>query len=198
MTMVPTNFPLCTTCTSGSCKRCNLLQCECQCTSYKTLSYYRLRNCGIENTQTQKAQYQRQKIMQNTVRVPSSLYTMNVGSLSSYQNADNKYRVPWNQMSDRSEAHIQPHLTSSGSEYRGSSTRRTITRLQPGALVPGGAGVDIKHNSYERRLNRLKGRALLKSQVVPPNYGAPVPFNPAKPVYGGKTIKTGIVNGCEC
>jgi hypothetical protein len=158
-------------------------------------------------------QYQRQKIIQNTVRVKSSLYTMNLAALSVYQRpnltysfADNSgatYVVPpsvnWNQMSDRKEPHVQRVVTGSGSGYGASSTKRTIVRLRPGALSPGGSGVDIKHNSYERYLNRLKGKGPVRRGVIPPTYGTPyIPFNRAFPIYGGKTIKTSIVSGCDC
>jgi len=158
-------------------------------------------------------QYQRQKIIQNTVRVKSSLYTMNLAALSVYQRpnltysvADNSgatYVVPpsvnWNQMSDRKEPHVQRVVTGSGSGYGASSTKRTIVRLRPGAMSPGGSGVDIKHNSYERYLNRLKGKGPVRQGVIPPTYGLPyIPFNRAAPVYGGKTIKTSIVSGCDC
>jgi hypothetical protein len=158
-------------------------------------------------------QYQRQKIIQNTVRVKSSLYTMNLGALNVYQRpktmyslADNSgatYIVPpsvnWNQMSDRKEPHVQRVVSGSGSTYGASSTKRTITRLRPGALSPGGSGVDIKHNSYDRYLNRLKGKGPLRRGPVPPAFGSPyIPFNRAFPVYGGKTIKTSIVGGCDC
>jgi hypothetical protein len=158
-------------------------------------------------------QYQRQKIIQNTVRVKSSLYTMNLGALSVYQKPNKTYSVAdnsgatyivspgvnWNQMSDRKEPHVQVVVSGSGSAYGASSTRRTITRLRPGALSPGGSGVDIKHNSYERYLNRIKGKAPLRRGVIPPTFGEPyIPFNRAFPIYGGKTIKTSIVSGCNC
>ncbi len=160
-------------------------------------------------------QYQRQKIIQNTVRVKSSLYTMNLAALSVYQrpkttyglvilaDGGSSYVVPpgvnWNQMSDRKEPHIQVVKTGSGSTYGASSTRHTITRLRPGALSPGGTGVDIKHNSYERYLNRLKGKGPVRRGPIPPTYGSPyIPFNRAFPIYGGKTIKTSIVSGCDC
>ena len=158
-------------------------------------------------------QYQRQKIIQNTVRVKSSLYTMNLGALTAYQrpnliyklvdNSGATYVVPptvnWNQMSDRKEPHVQVVVSGSGSGYGASSTRRTITRLRPGALSPGGSGVDIKHNSYDRYLNRLKGKGPVRRGVIPPTYGSPyIPFNRAFPVYGGKTIKTSIVSNCNC
>jgi hypothetical protein len=107
--------------------------------------------------------------------------------------------VNWNQMSDRKEPHVQVVVSGSGSGYGANSTRRTITRLRPGALSPGGSGVDIKHNSYERYLNRLKGKGPIRRGVIPPTFGAPyIEFNRAFPVYGGKTIKTSIVSGCDC
>jgi len=137
-------------------------------------------------------QYQTQKKIQNTVRVPSSLYTMNLGALSSYDNGPFK----WNQMSDRNVAHFQTGSGGSqGSFYHGSSLKRSQTRERPGACTPGGYGVDIKHNSYSRYLNRLKGGKLLRRGPVPATYGLPIPFDPVYPVYGGKTVKTAIVGG---
>ena len=158
------------------------------------------------------SQYQRQKIIQKTVRVPSSLYTMNLASLSGYQKplsdlqlvdqAGSSYIVPprvyWNQMSDRARPANQVTKVASGSTYHTSSTRHTITRNRPGAMSPGGQGVDIKHNSYDRYLNKLKGKAPIRRGIIPPNYGTPIPFNRAYPVYGGKIVKTGIINGCDC
>ena len=157
-------------------------------------------------------QYQRQKIIQRTVRVPSSLYTMNLAGLSSYQRPESKpqlveqsgtaYVAPghvyWNQMSDRAKPAHQTTKIASGTTYHTSSVRHTITRLRPGAMSPGGFGVDIKHNSYDRRLNKLKGKHVLRRGIIPPEYGAPIPFNRAFPIYGGKIVKTGIINGCDC
>jgi hypothetical protein len=149
------------------------------------------------NGNTPFDQYQRQKLIQNTVRVPASEYVMNVGALTVYQRPDPRYGVNWNQMSDRRERHIQK-ANAPGTNPGGNSTKRTITRLRPGALSPGGEGVDIKHNSYARYLARIKGKAPLRQQAVPPFFGLPIPFNPAFPVYGGKVFKTGIVAGCNC
>ena len=175
---------------------------------------YRYRGCNNNLASSDPAsQYQRQKIIQNTVRVPSSLYSMNLAALNAYQKPKSVYSVidvggsnyivspgvNWNQMSDRKEPHLQQFATSSGSTYRGSSTKRSITSLRPGAMSPGGAGVDIKHNSYDRYLNRLKGRGPVRRGVIPPTFGVPIiPFNQAAPVYGGKTVKTSIVTGCNC
>jgi hypothetical protein len=107
-------------------------------------------------------------------------------------------KVNWNQMSDRPKPANQLTKVASGTSYHTSSTRHTITRLRPGAMSPGGVGVDIKHNSYDRYLNRLKGKTVLRRGIVPPNFGAEIPFNNVFPVYGGKTVKTAIINGCDC
>ena len=101
-------------------------------------------------------------------------------------------------MSDRSKPSKQITNVASGTTYHSSSTRHSITRDRPGAMSPGGVGVDIKHNSYERYLNRIKGRAPLRRGIILPNYGQYIPFNRAFPIYGGKTVKTAIVNGCPC
>ena len=143
------------------------------------------------------SQYQRLKLIQNTVRVPASLYMSDLGALNVYQ-TPGLYNVNWNQMSDRRERHIQPTIVTGGSTYHGSSTRHTITRERPGAGCPGGAGVDIKHNSYYRYLARLKGKGPVRRGVIPPHFGTPIIFNPAYPIYGGKTTKTNIVNNCNC
>jgi hypothetical protein len=137
-------------------------------------------------------QYYRQKLIQNTVRVKSSLYTMNLGALSVYQSPNPNYGVNWNQMSDRRVPHVQ--------QFRSGSNSSSIWRKTgPGALSPGGAGVDIKHNSYERYLNRIKGKSHVRSGKIPTNFGNEyLPFNRAAPVYGGKTFKTGIIDGCVC
>jgi hypothetical protein len=145
------------------------------------------------------SQYIKLKLIQNTVRVPSSLYVHDLGALTTYQHPNPKYGVNWNQMSDRAVRHVQPNIVTGGSFYHGSSTKNTITRCRPGAGCPGGAGVDIKHNSYDRYLNRLKGKGPVRRGVVPPNFGASLPFNPAFPIYGGKTMKTSIVgDNCVC
>jgi len=142
-------------------------------------------------------QYKTLKIIQNTVRVPSSLYSMNLAALNVYQKPNPQYRVNWNQMSDRKERHFQPNIVTGGSFYHGSSTKNTITRCRPGAGCPGGFGVDIKHNSYDRYLNRIKGKGPVRRGPIPPGFGSPLEnLDPA--IQGGKTMKTSIVSGCNC
>jgi len=171
------------------------------------------RFCTNFSSNSPEVLYQTLKVIQNQVRVPSSEYMMNLGALNVYQRPENNYqtipvsggsyylappRVNWNQMSDRKEPHVQKVVTSSGSTYGGNSLKRSLVRMRPGAMSPGGVGVDIKHNSYERYLNRLKGKGPLRSGIIPPGFATNVPFNPAFPIYGGKTVKTNIINGCNC
>jgi hypothetical protein len=175
-------------------------------------SYYRWRSCNPnfpDRTQTSVGgftpadQYQKLKLIQNTVRVYGSLYTSNLGPLSAYKkplsNPENGYYgVCWNQMSDRPVPSVQPMSIPTG--YKTAMNRRhtSVTSSKPGSQTPGGKGCDIKHNSYERYLNRLKGKGPMRRGVIPSNFGNPIPFNNAFPVYGGKTTKTNIVNGCDC
>lgn len=146
--------------------------------------------------------YQRQKIIQNVVRINSSLYTMNLAGLNVYQEPSNTYQIieqagasyvvppklNWNQMSDRARPSNQVIKTGSGSTYGSNSLKRTKVSNRPGAMSPGGVGVDIKHNSYERYLNRIKGKGLLKQgqKEIKGN------------MTGGKDNKMGIITGCEC
>jgi hypothetical protein len=101
-------------------------------------------------------------------------------------------------MSDRLIPHSQKEAVAGGSFYHSSSTKTTITRCSPNAGCPGGAGVDIKHNSYARRLNQLKAKGPARLGVVPANFGSPIPFNCTTPIYGGKTMKTSIVSNNKC
>ena len=176
----------------------------------------RCRGCNNNlNGNDPASRYQKLKLIQNTVRVPSSLYTMNLGALNVYEKPDNVFQmvalngpgseyivspgVNWNQMSDRRVPHVQKVVSGSGSTYGGNSLKRTLTRLRPGALSPGGYGVDIKHNSYDRYLARIKGKAPLRRGPIPKTFASPyIPFNLADPVYGGKLFKTAIVSKCNC
>lgn len=176
-------------------------------------TYYRYRSCNPNfpnRTQTSVGgftpaeQYQKLKLIQNTVRVYGSLYIDNLGALTAYKKPisdPNKgfYGVCWNQMSDRPVPSVQRATIPTG--YATSMNRRhtSVTSSRPGCQTPGGVGCDIKHNSYDRYLNRLKGKGSMRRGVVPSNFGKPVSFNRALPIYGGKTMKTNIVDaGCDC
>ena len=174
--------------------------------------YYRWRSCEPNfpnRTQTSVGgfspaeQYQKLKVIQDTVRVYGSLYVANLGPLTAYKKPISDpdlgfHGVCWNQMSDRPVPSVQRASIPTG--YGTAMNRRhtSVTSSKPGSQTPGGKGCDIKHNSYDRYLNRLKGKGPMRRGVVPPNFGKPIPFNPAFPVYGGKTMKTNIVDGCDC
>jgi hypothetical protein len=166
--------------------------------------YYRYRDCDTNlNGNSPADQYQKLKLIQNTVRVQGSLYTANLGPLNAYKRPISDpnagfYGVCWNQMSDRPVPSVQRATIPTG--YNTSMNRRhtSVTSSKPGSQTPGGKGCDIKHNSYDRYLNRLKGKGPLRRGFIPPTFGAPIPFNPAFPIYGGKTVKTNIVSGCDC
>ena len=162
--------------------------------------YYRARTCDTNLTSnTPASQYQRLKLIQNTVRVYASLYVSNLGPLEAYRQPTNAtYGVCWNQMSDRPVPSVQKSVIPTGTNCALNRRHTSVTSSRPGCQAPGGVGCDIKHNSYDRYLNRLKGKGPLRRGVIPPTFGAPIPFNPAFPIYGGKTTKTNIVNGCDC
>jgi hypothetical protein len=175
--------------------------------------YYRYRSCNQNfpnRTQTSVTgftpaeQYQKLKLIQNTDRVYASLYTANLGPLTAYRKAitdpnNGLYGVCWNQMSDRPIPSVQRATIPTGYNISTINRRHTsVTSSRPGCQTPGGKGCDIKHNSYDRYLNRLKGKGPLRRGIVPPTFGKPIPFNPAYPVYGGKTTKTNIVSNCDC
>lgn len=136
------------------------------------------------------SQYQRLKLIQNTVRVDASSYSMNRGSLNVFETQPNNVNVVgWNQMSDRT----QPH------EQVARMSMKSSVSVRPGNMSPGGIGCDIKHNSYDRYLARLKGAGPLRKDNLPIDYGAPITFDPKNPIYGGKTVKTGIGSSpCAC
>jgi hypothetical protein len=149
-----------------------------------------------------------QKRIWNTVRVPASEYTMNLASLSVYQEPSNhpKYsKVNWNQMSDRAlpaNLNVSKPITTVPSH--GNSTRYSITRERPGSQRPGGKGVDIKHGSYARYLARLKGKGPLRGQkdttlttsVRQSPGGQQIALQ--NKVIGNKTKKFGIVGSSLC
>ena len=177
------------------------------------LGYYRYRSCNSNfpnRTQTSVSgfspsdQYQKQKIIQNTVRVYGSLYTANLGPLTAYSKPlsdPNKgfYGVCWNQMSDRPIPSVQRATIPTGFSTSMNRRHTSVTSSKPGCQTPGGIGCDIKHNSYDRYLNRLKGKGPMRRGIVPQNFGNPIPFNCGFPIYGGKTMKTNIVDvGCDC
>lgn len=148
-------------------------------------------SCLLRTGQTMQLIFNKQQY--NYVRVPTSLYTATKAGMRGFigsQPAAGQLR--WNQSSDRAVAHISTKVVPS----HGNSTRTSLTRHRPGAGAPGGEGVDVKHGSYQRRLNRLKG-GLARAEVTgtgAPNYlGGQIPANT---VTNNKVQKASIVAGC--
>ena len=142
-------------------------------------------NCSKWNSQENIAITQ--KRIWKQVRAPSSLYSMNLAALTVASDEKNLTAqtnfVNWNQMSDRINPHslkIQNHPT------RGNSTKATLTSIKPGACSPGGAGVDVKHDSYARYLARKKARNI-RTQIKE----KPVPL------YGNKRKMYGMIRGSQ-
>lgn len=164
--------------------------------------YYRWRKCDTNLTNnTPATRYQIQKQIQNTVRVYASLYTDNKGALSAYvKPGPITHNVCWNQQSDRPFPSVQKATVPTGFYHSQMNNRHhSVTSSRPGCQTPGGVGCDIKHNSYDRYLNRLKGKGPLRRGPVPTIFSSPsIPFNCAYPVYGSKLAKTNIVSGCYC
>jgi hypothetical protein len=163
--------------------------------------YYRYRSCDTNLTANTPAnRYQRQKIIQNTVRVYASLYTANKGPLAAYKRPGQEtHGVCWNQMSDRPLPSVQRATVPTGVYSSLNSRHHSVTSIRPGCQTPGGVGCDIKHNSYDRYLNRLKAKGPLRRGSVPKDFVAPqLPFNRAYPIYGAKLFKQNIVAGCNC
>jgi len=127
------------------------------------------------------------KRIENTVRVPSSEYTMNKSALNVYTPPKSQFAyVNWNQMSDRA----VPGVTHSNVPSHGNSTKNSLTRLRPGSMSAGGSkGVDMKHGSYDRYLARLKGKSVLRTSPNP---------NGAQANKNAKSMKWGIAYSDSC
>jgi hypothetical protein len=127
-----------------------------------------------------------QKRIWRQVRTGSGIYTMNLAALTSGAAilASNS-TTNWNQMSDRVLASVQPPLHAT----RGNSLKSTLTSDRPGAGSPGGKGVDVKHDSYARYLNKKKATNLkTQTQNLAPS-----------PLYGNKTSMNGLLaNSVDC
>lgn len=145
--------------------------------------YYRKRNCDTGMTaNTEANRYQKQKIIQNTVRLPANMHTDALAALTAYSNPiDRHYGVYWNQMSDQAIA--------------------SVARSRPGMNVPGGqavggVGTDVKYGSYARYMRKIKGKGPLRrgaSTYIPPE----IPFSRTAPIYGGKVVKTAIIGNAR-
>lgn len=110
-----------------------------------------------------------QLLIQKQRRVASSLFlsslaAVTVTGLEGDNDPIGQYSyVNWNQMSDRA----VPHVGTGKVPSHGNSTRTSITRHRPGSARTGGTGVDVKHGSYQRYINRKKGGVIRKLWAGP-------------------------------
>jgi len=141
--------------------------CGCNSCNIKEPSKY-YRNVLFTNASTPASQYFNQRRIQ---KVNSSFPSM----FYSVKNVLNTQFIPYNglkfqrSLSDRNQASIGKNNT----PYKLLKTAWN----SPGGIYAGGIGVDIKHDSYARRLNRLKSGLVVRD-----------PY----PVISGLKTKTGI------
>jgi hypothetical protein len=145
---------------------------------------YQCINNPTSNTTSKMLMYNTLKQIQKTVRVSSSQYTNELASLT----ATPKIFPTWNNMSDRDVPHVQHKRNAS-----------ILSTYRPGTSSPGGIGCDIKHGSYSRYLNRLKGRSALRKEPIPDTFEiGNTLFKCANPIYGNKQLKTSVVSCPSC
>lgn len=138
------------------------------------------------------------KLIYNLVRTPASLYMNNLGAvvvsrdiLYNITNSSSKFyfgQAGTSQQSDRAKL--------SGSlrfnrlvPSRGNSTKRSKTSMRPGTQSPGGIGVDVKHNSYQRYLLKKKGLHALQGSAALGNHNTKIQNN--------KYRKGPVIAGCS-
>jgi hypothetical protein len=97
-----------------------------------------------------------QRQIQHTVRITQSEYSMNKATLSTDLSC-----TYGNWLSDRSQRHGMSSITHT---RNCSSTKHSRTGMRPGvSSAPTNVkGVDVKHFSYQRYLNKIKGLGPLK------------------------------------
>lgn len=148
----------------------NITNCETKFNTEKSLYQYKKPNIPAITGSTDYDISATQKIIQNTVRVPASLYLNNLASL--HINSDNiETNKPWNNSSDRFQAH-------------GSNLNSAASSMKQNY------GVDIKHNSYDRYLGRIKSQNLKSDKQGT----TPHPYTTRPTYWGNKTYKFSIVN----
>lgn len=172
------------------------------CSENKSFVYYRKNNLNFSSLLPVNTRYQNQKHIHHTVHVSSSEYAMNKAALTAAHHKNNSSSpqsyICWNQQSDRHLPSVQKATVPTGYFTSLNGKKSSHTSSRPGTQTPGGSGCDIKHNSYERYLNRLKGNKALKNGIIPPAFALPkIPFNRAFPIYGDKIVKTSIIQGCK-
>lgn len=138
--------------------------------------------CGFDFSNN-KFIYQK-KILKQT-GVSSSIYNSNLTAFSVIKNQSYSNSTA-SAASDRAiQSNMNLVIRRNTSSLTGSRTS-----LKPGCLSAGGKGVDVKHNSYDRYLAKLKGKTLKQIKTN------------TEPKYGNKTSNIPLFsysrNQCKC
>ena len=115
--------------------------------------------------------------IQNQVGVPESqkmdvksAVTINGDVYKHLPNIPRKGSMTWgtpNNLRNRSDR-VNPHSVANNNvPTRGNSVRSSVTANKPGSMVPGGRGVDVKHDSYARYLGKLKASNIVSNKNGP-------------------------------
>ena len=132
-----------------------------------------------ENANTTASNTARQQRILKTVRVPTGQYLSNLASLTVRGDRLNTSTIA-NHLVNQSQASDRAIL----------SVQRPVAnpKLRPGRLAPGGVGVDVKHNSFERIMARKRAQNIRTDS------------SSLNPISGNKTRTYGIANrrDCEC
>ena len=140
------------------------------------------------------------KVITNLVRIPASLYTNNLESVVASHDLLTNLTDPklhyyigkpgGSQASDRARFSGSKLTFNRTVPSRGNSTKRSQTSMRPGSQAPGGIGVDVKHNSYQRYLLKKKGLYALQ--------GVETLGKPNKRNENNKYRKGEVIAGCKC
>ena len=136
------------------------------------------------------------KVITNLVRIPASLYTNNLESVVAshdlFANLTEGYigQPGGSQSSDRARFSGSKLTFNRTVPSRGNSTKRSQTSMRPGSQAPGGIGVDVKHNSYQRYLLKKKGLYALQ--------GVETLGKNNKRIENNKYRKGEVIAGCKC
>ena len=143
------------------------------------------------------------KVITNLVRIPASLYTNNLESVVASHDlfanlTDPKVPVLNRYIGHPGGSQASDRARFSGSKLtfnrtvpsRGNSTKRSQTSMRPGSQAPGGIGVDVKHNSYQRYLLKKKGLYALQ--------GVETLGKNNKRIENNKYRKGEVIAGCKC
>jgi len=130
------------------------------------------------------------QIITKSVGQSDNQYIGNLGSFEVWRDASCSLTKQASQASDR--YYIARMPKTAVVPTRGNSIKRTQTSLRPGALGPGGSGIDVKHNSYARYLAKKRGGAILGEKT-------PHTIKYSKKTVNNKFMKSKVIGrGIKC